>query len=387
MLGTPHWPGALTFANGRFAFGGPTHKQAKRIAWKDLKDFTYPFWRCKPSESELVIQLVTGSEIHVIGLDEPARIEGTIWHGLVLDEFPNMKAGLWSEHVQPLTADFNAWVDMLGVPDFRGTNAKEYKERFDAAMMRLDPAWGAFTWKSADVLSADVIAQAMRDLSPALFRQEYEASFETAPGRAYSEFAKTLHVTETPYMPTLPVLVSCDFNSGHHNWGMYQFDGKMYRAFDEVYLQSATVEGMTTALKDKCRSYGIPEASVQFFGDYSGTAHKAEATWSAWEQIKAAFPGDGRYHYRVQGPIADRINLVNAYLRNAAGEVRTQIDPRCRQLINDLEYVTTALLFGGAKSAELSHASDNFGYLLVQHSSKKVISDTERQQIASRFRL
>jgi hypothetical protein len=392
LIGDKHHRGAFSTPGGRFFYTCPTRDQAKHNAWEDLKKLTKSRQTRTPSESELIIWVRADgggeAEICLIGLDKPARIEGRMWHGGIMDECADMKAGVWGQHVQPVTADTGAWVIFIGVPDFAGPGGKDFKEQFDKGLNPDVAEWDSHTWFSDAVLPADVIEEAKTTLSPALYRQEYEASFETAPGRAYSEFAKTLHVKTAPYRPDLPTLVGCDFNSGHHNWGMYQYDAATttYRAFDEVYLQSATVEGMCVALKDRCRVHGINEASLQFFGDYSGTAHKAEATWSAWEQIKAAFPACG-YHYQLQGPIADRINLVNAYLRNAAGQVRTVIDPRCRQLINDLEYVTTALLFGGAKSAELSHASDNFGYLLSQHSTLSTITDSDRQRIAAQFRL
>src|SRR5688500_1974656 len=108
VIGTPHHPGALTMDNARFFFGGPTHHQAKRIAWNDLKTMTLPYQKGTPSESELVIRLDNRSEIHVVGLDKPERIEGVLWHGGNLDEIASMKAQTWPAHVQPVTADTGA---------------------------------------------------------------------------------------------------------------------------------------------------------------------------------------------------------------------------------------------------------------------------------------
>jgi hypothetical protein len=388
--GTPHHPGALTKEGGRFFYGAPTHNQAKRIAWKDLKTLTGPAQQGKPSEGELVITLKNGTELHVVGLDEPARIEGIQWDGFILDEYANTKRGMWPEHLQAITSDTDAWANFIGVPDFRGTNGQEYKELRDKALTGDDPAWSTHTWKSEDVLKAAAIAQAKRDLALNIYLQEYEASFEDAPGRAYTAFNKLLHVPigGVAYIRDIPVLVSLDFNHGHHNWGLYQFSAiqNCYRAFDQVYEQSATVETMCASLAAKCREYGIDPGTLQFFGDYSGVAHRAEATWSAWEQVKQAFPA-ASYHYQVSGPIADRMNLTNAWLQNAAGECRTQIDPRCTQLIKDLEYVTSAMLFSGAKSGDLTHASDNFGYLLVQHTTTATLDMAGYASITSSLRI
>lgn len=62
---------------GQYFAAAPTHAQAKKIFWDDLKAFTLSCLHPrKPSESDLIIYLPNGSEIHVLGLDKPQRIEG-----------------------------------------------------------------------------------------------------------------------------------------------------------------------------------------------------------------------------------------------------------------------------------------------------------------------
>jgi Terminase large subunit, T4likevirus-type, N-terminal len=41
----------------------PTYKQAKRIAWKRLKDLTRPYWAAKPNETDLRVDLISGGII------------------------------------------------------------------------------------------------------------------------------------------------------------------------------------------------------------------------------------------------------------------------------------------------------------------------------------
>ena len=55
----------------------PTYAQAKLIFWEELKRDTKYFQSKTPSESELWVKLKNGSEIRVLGLDKPERIEGT----------------------------------------------------------------------------------------------------------------------------------------------------------------------------------------------------------------------------------------------------------------------------------------------------------------------
>src|SRR5438128_733440 len=91
---------------GRFFAGAPVRDQAKRIFWEDLKSLTpRDVLAGIPSESELTIRYVNGSELVVIGMDKPERIEGQPWDGGVLDEYGNMKAAAWKSNVRPALSD------------------------------------------------------------------------------------------------------------------------------------------------------------------------------------------------------------------------------------------------------------------------------------------
>ena len=68
----------------------------------------------------------------------------------------------------------------------------------------------------------------------------------------------------------------------------------------------------------------------------------------------------------------DRTNCVNAMLRNQAGERRLLIDPKCKQLILDLERVRWKNDTQGNTLAELdksdperTHVSDALGYVIA----------------------
>lgn len=72
-------------------------------------------------------------------------------------------------------------------------------------------------------------------------------------------------------------------------------------------------------------------------------------------------------------PVKDRINCVNALLRNHAGQRRLKIDPKCKHLIKDLEQVSWKADPYGNPLAELdksdpmrTHASDALGYLVAR---------------------
>src|SRR3972149_6468791 len=84
-----HWPDARYFA------AAPTRDQAKRIFWNDLKGLVPRRWVRRVYDGDLCIVPPFGSELWVVGLDKPQRIEGTPWDGGVLDEYANMRSNAW----------------------------------------------------------------------------------------------------------------------------------------------------------------------------------------------------------------------------------------------------------------------------------------------------
>jgi hypothetical protein len=80
------------------------------------------------------------------------------------------------------------------------------------------------------------------------------------------------------------------------------------------------------------------------------------------------------YHVpRANPPVKDRVNCVNALLRNQAGEWRLVIDPGCKELILDLERVHwksdphgNALVEIDKADVNRSHLSDALGYMIAK---------------------
>lgn len=182
------------FDGARFFAGAPTREQAKRIYWKDLKALVpAEFKDGNPSESDLVITLINGSEICVIGMDKPERMEGQPWDGGGLDEYGNMKEQAWPENVRPSLSDRAGWCDFIGVPEGRNHYFELYekaKEQFD----RLGAAspWGVYEWESAEIIDPAEIAAARADLHPLVFEQEYGGKFVDFRGVAIFGLDKLL---------------------------------------------------------------------------------------------------------------------------------------------------------------------------------------------------
>jgi hypothetical protein len=147
---------------GPHFIGAPTHAQVKRIYWKDMKDILGPITKGKPSESELVINTIFDSELHVIGLDKPERAEGTPWRSALLDEFADIKPETWQENIRPAlsTPGLETIADIIGVPD--GLN--HFYDVCEHA--KTEPGWTFHAWKSSLVLPESELDAARRDLDP-----------------------------------------------------------------------------------------------------------------------------------------------------------------------------------------------------------------------------
>lgn len=366
------------FERPRFFAGAPTRDQAKRIYWDDLKALIPPeLLMGRPSETDLSIRLVNGSELVVIGMDKPERVEGQPWDGGVLDEFANMKAHAWAANVRPALSDRQGWCDLIGVPE--GRNHYYDLDRMARAEMLEKGAaseWGAFTWTSAEILPPEEIASARRDLDPLTFQQEYEASFVNFEGRAYYAFAEATHCARLAYDPVRPIGLCFDFNvdpgvaaitqeqslpSGRDGTGV----------IGEVYIPR---NSNTQAVCRKIvQDWGRHAGRVVCFGDASGGARgSAKVAGSDWDLIRRELgPVFGqRLFFEVPAAnpaVRARINAVNTRLKAGDGAVRLMVDPsRAPHVVKDLEGVR--LLTGGSgeidKRADpaLSHISDALGY-------------------------
>lgn len=321
---------------GNFFYAAPTQGQAKKIAWQDLKDLTKIYHAKTPNESDLIITLKTGSTIHCLGMDAPARIEGQLWHGGILDEYANMKKEVWSSHVQPVTADTGAWVDFIGVPE--GLN--HYYELAKYAQSGVDNDWAFYTWKSADVLPESVIFAAKRQLDEKTFLQEYEASFEGSGVTAYYCFSPE-NIVNQDFDKTAKTVMCWDFNASAKkpmSTGLIQeINGKWYLTKEFAYKNSNTDEQCRKVKEffDEVGFVGVLEIT----GDYSGHRKESNASRSDYAIIEHYFRNYSNFviNTRPTLSVKDRVASLNAKFRNMLGERGLFIDSRCVKFIEDLQ--------------------------------------------------
>ena len=323
---------AMKNANEMYFCAAPTRDQVKKIFWDDMKALTFSATHLKrPSESDLKIFMPNGSEIHFIGLDKPQRIEGIGWTGGVIDEIADVKESAWQSNilpalntVSPLRPDYRAWCWLIGVPD--GLN--HYYEMYQYALNSGDPDWAAYHWKSSDILPADVIASAKRVMSETQFKQEFEASFETATGRIYEDYGKGNHTGET-IQPHERLCWMHDQNYTPLSSAVGVVRDQALYLLDEIVLISAVSRQSATEFVERYKDH--KNKHVDIYGDPAGRAGEKHGHASDYTDIEAVLKANGwaysRKVARAAPAIKDRQNAVRAKVCNAMGERSLFINP------------------------------------------------------------
>ncbi|WP_370601184.1 terminase large subunit domain-containing protein [Pseudomonas nitroreducens] len=318
---------------GQYFAAAPTHAQAKKIFWDDLKAFTLSCLHPrKPSESDLIIYLPNGSEIHVIGLDKPQRIEGIPWKGGGIDEFADVKSDAWEANilpalntVNPLDPEYRAWCWLLGVPD--GLN--HYYDLCMRAEAKADPNFQVFHWKSAEILPEDVIVAMKHSMSAKQFKQEFEASFETAGGRIYEDYSKANH-TDARIEPHEQLMWMHDqnFTPLSSAIGVRRNGNDLY-LLDEIVLTSAVSKQSALEFVEKFKDHR--NKHVLIYGDPAGQAGEKHGHASDYTDIEGVLRANGWAFTRKVKPahpaIKDRQNAVRAKIKTADDTISLYVNP------------------------------------------------------------
>ncbi len=369
------------FFPARFFAAAPTRDQAKRIYWDDLKALVPSALTVDVRETELMLRLPL-SEIWVVGLDKPQRIEGQPWDGGGLDEYADMKPEAWTRHVRPALSDRQGWCDFLGVPEGRN----HYYDLYEAARAEMmarqgESDWGAYTWPSSDILPPEEIEAARRDLDELTFAQEFEASFVNFSGRAYYGFRgdpweQGGNLAILAYDPRASLVFCFDFNVDP---GVAVVCQEMELAngssgtgvIGEVWVPRNS--NTPVVVRKLLHDWGEHAGPVTCYGDATGGARgSAQVEGSDWDLIKrdmtAHFRSRASFKVSASNPAERaRVNAMNTRLRSAEGSVRLLVDPKkAPHLVRDLEGVR--VLAGGSgeldkkRDLQLTHPSDALGY-------------------------
>ena len=360
----------------------PTYKQAKRVTWDALKRMTRPFWSGRPNESDLRIQLQSGGTIAVRGADAYDSLRGEGLDFIVMDEFASMAPAAWHSVLRPMLADRKGGALFIGTP--RGYN-HFYDLYSDTAGQ---PDWAAFqfTTEEGGNVDPEELSSAQRLMDERLYRQEFRASFEQlSAGRAYWAFERTKDVRKVEFDARFDLIWSLDFNIDPASSILAQIRGDHVYVLEEISLRNSPTPMVCEEFLRRAEKYRNQLArfagplKVRVYGDATADSRKSSASATDWELVAQMFKDNRHLLFPLwdvpsKNPeVKDRINCVNAIILNAKGERRLHIDPRCSELIRDLERVTRKTDTHGNETGGLddsdpmrTHMSDALGYMIAR---------------------
>ena len=353
--------GAWVLPKAKNWFIAPTYRQAKNIAWTILKEivYEYPEFIRKKNESELSIEFINGSLVELKGADNEDSLRGV---GLTManpDEFAFMKKEAWTEVLRPALTDKKGKATFIGTPD-------GFNYFYDLYQQGNNQENGFKSWhfKSIDspFIDGEEIEAARRELDERTFRQEYEATFETASGRVYYNFDRKENNAEQEYIKSFPLKLLVDFNVSPMSWLLLQTLQNKDFVIEELVRRNTNTEYMAKAVGDL---YGYDTYFI-VYGDYSGSYRSTKSPSTDFDIIRQILP---RCEFRLKPnpTVIDRINSVNSRVCNTKKERNLFVNiKKCPELTRDLEQVVWMENKREIDKSNIdrTHTSDALGYYI-----------------------
>lgn len=349
----------------------PTLKMARKNIWEDLKRAIPKEHIAHKNETELRIELKywessirlftaedNGDNIRGIGLD---------WVGL--DEMCDIPSGAWFAAIRPALSDRKGRALLVGTPK-SGTWPEDL---YNYAMSGVDAQWSAHRYTSLQggIIDESEIEEAKRQLSPTIYAQEYLASFANSTNRVYPEFSRLVHVQKDIEDRGGPLLLGSDQNVVPYVCVIgqrgYRDNLPCLEIFDEIVLYGGSTQILVEELKARWHNERSGEWSRHLTMSPDPNArNRHTSAGGKTDFMQFASAGILTLPPRKTA-VRDKINTVRALLKNANGQSRLWIHPRCKHLINALEKLVYQEGTSQPQKGEWDHACDAIAYLILKH--------------------
>ena len=343
--------------NKRVWYVAPTYRMAKDIVWNDLVDkMTKHRWVKKINHSDLKLTLRNGSEISLRGADNENSLRGVGLDFLVMDEFADIKEHAWYEVLRPTLSDKNGSALFCGSP--RGYGNWSYNL---FTKENEDDQWKSFQFTTLEGgnVSANEIQQAKQDLDERTFNQEYMASFVNYAGQIYYNFDRKENVIDNYKPEKNEIHIALDFNIDPMSAVISELKGNNIYVYDEIVIYSSNTDEMVQEIRNRFKDEHI------FV--YPDPASKQRKT-SAGGVTDLSILKNAGFHLRVRNShplIRDRINAVNAKLKNGVGDRTLFIANKCKTMLKSIErQIYKEGTTVPDKDNNYDHMNDALGYLV-----------------------
>ncbi len=250
---------ATRFENTRYAYIAPTYRMAKGVAWDILKKHSQFIPGVEYRESELTVVYPNGSKIALYGAENPDRLRGLGFSGVVFDEYGQQPDKIFTEVIRPTLIDNGGYAIWIGTPQGKDEFYRLYEQH------KNDDEWFVrhLTVDDTGVIPQEEIENAKKTMSQEEWLQELYCSFESsAKGAVYAEELRLARAENRigvlPYHREVPVHTVWDIGVGPAlAMGFYQcVSGKMHMMDFWQGTDSEGIEQAVNVVLRKPYTYG-----------------------------------------------------------------------------------------------------------------------------------
>lgn len=175
----------------------PTYKQAKLISWSEFKRLIpAEALGKKPNDTDLVITLKNGSQLFLMGSDDPDSLRGPAPTSVCFEEAAFHRREAWYEVVRPNLMPKKAPALFIGTP--KGFNwfydLEQEAKRLKASGSTEWDVWHFSCFDNPHIDRAEIDDARRSCDTQEVWRQEYLAEYESSVGRVFSAFSDIRHV-------------------------------------------------------------------------------------------------------------------------------------------------------------------------------------------------
>jgi len=343
--------------NQRVWYVAPTYRQAKAICWNVLKEkMIYHKWVKNINHSDLTITLKNNSQITLRGSDNEQSLRGVGLNFLCIDEFADVNKEAWFEVLRPTLSDTKGHALFCGSPRGFGNWSYELFKQGET-----NKEWASFKYTTIEGgnVDEDEVEQAKQDLDIRTFQQEYEATFVNYSGMIYYNFNRQSNIIEKYEKETAVLHIGLDFNVDPMSAVVCIILNETIIVVDEIQIYSSNTQEMCEEIRNRYNN-----KQIVVYPDPSARQRKT----SAGGLTDLSILKNANFDVKCKNTaplIRDRINAVNAKLKNVNGKNSLFIVKSCKNVIKSIErQIYKEGTHVPDKDSGYDHMNDALGYLI-----------------------
>lgn len=283
--------------------------------------------------SFLRITFINGAALYFKGSDKFDSLRGRGLTFCVIDEAAFCHEDVWKKAIRPALSDKQGRAMLISSPN--GHNW--FKEQYDRCSTSAYQAWKTWRFPSRlnPLLTDEDIEAAKIELSEMDFRQEYLAEFVTKAGLVYDDFSDDNITEDWQFDPKIhDIYLGVDFGYANPSavvfMGVDRATAKVHQ-FDEIYVERTPIDQIVDLIYLKLYENQV-HMPTAVFTDPAGNAEELSSGISPVDFMR----NKGFTVINKGSEISPGLALVRSYIKNAAGQIRYSVDPKCQATIKSL---------------------------------------------------